>query len=193
MAIVCEGLRTEDIYFSGVRREYRLATTRVHVVAAGADPLRVVASAKELRARYDQVWAVFDVEAAGAHALRHERLVPAIEEAQRSGIRCAISHPCFELWLLLHFRPQTAYLTNEAVRARLRDVDCGYHEKGFDFVKVWPRHPAAVENARLLDKRQREDHPRLVDRNPWTTVHELVTHLLSLIPPAGGSGPRSVG
>lgn len=34
--IVCEGEKTEDIYFNGVRREYRLATARIKFIGLGA-------------------------------------------------------------------------------------------------------------------------------------------------------------
>jgi len=180
IAIVCEGQKTEDIYFSGIRREFRLATARLRVVSLGADPLRVVHEAELLRPEYDHTWAVFDVEAPGAHAIPHARLNQAVERAERVGIRCAISNPCFELWLLLHFHPQTAYVNNEAVRAKIRQCGCGYDAKGFDFAKVWPHHQLALQNATKLDTRQRSNGADLPDRNPWTSVHELVAKLLNL-------------
>jgi len=180
IAIVCEGRKTEDIYFNGIRKEFRLATARLRVVGLGADPLWVVEEAKTFRMDYDYTWAVFDVEAAGAHAIPHARLNQAVEEAARAGIRCAISNPCFELWLLLHFRSQTAYLNNEAARAKIRQCGCGYDAKGFDFAKVWPRHQQAMQNATKLDARQRSTGVDLAERNPWTNVHELVANLLDL-------------
>jgi hypothetical protein len=180
IAIVSEGQKTEDIYFNGIRREFRLATARLRVVGLGADPLRVVQEAESLRPEYDQTWAVFDVEAPGAHAIPHARLSQAVERAEGSGIRCAISNPCFELWLLLHFHSQTAYLNNEAVRAKIRQCRCGYDAKGFDFAKVWPHRRQAIQNAMSLDARQRSNSADLADRNPWTSVHELVIKLLDL-------------
>lgn len=87
VAIVCEGSKTENIYFNGNRREYRLAPARLHFVGLGVDPLSVVRTAESLRNDYDQVWAVFDVEAPGAHAIPHNSLSRAVERAKRSGIR----------------------------------------------------------------------------------------------------------
>ncbi|MFI5910750.1 RloB family protein [Dactylosporangium sp. NPDC051541] len=98
IAIVCEGVKTEDIYFNGIRKQYRLATARINFVGLGADPLTVVRHAEQLQADYDYTWAVFDVEAAGPHAQRHLSLDAAVARATRAGIGCAISHPCFELW-----------------------------------------------------------------------------------------------
>jgi RloB-like protein len=191
IAVVCEGEKTEDIYFNGIRKEHRLATTRLPVVGPGvgpsvglgADPLKVVEQAESLRQEYDHAWAVFDVEAPGPHAAPHPRLKQAIERAERVGVRCAISHPCFELWLLLHFQLQTAYLNNEAVRSKVRRCDCGYSERGFDFARIWPHRQNAIRNANELDARQRSNISEIVDRNPWTTVHELVLQLLTLVRP----------
>jgi hypothetical protein len=103
----------------------------------------------------------------------------------REGNRCAISHPCFELWLLLHFRTHTSWVNNEAVRNLIRQCPCGYSDKAFDFAKVWPYHQTAMRNAAELDARQRSDRTELADRNPWTSVHELVGQLLTL---AAGRG-----
>jgi hypothetical protein len=188
VAIVCEGQKTEGIYFDGIRREYRLATARLHVVGLGFDPLKVVKEAESLKKEYDHVWAVFDVEAPGAHAVPHGSLRQAVARAKRAGIRCAVSNPCFELWLLLHFQCRTAYLNNEAVRAEIRRCDCAYSDKGFDFRKIWPHHQRAIRNAMTLDKRQQSDHVDLVDRNPWTSVHELVLTLLDLDPAKADRG-----
>jgi hypothetical protein len=94
------------------------------------------------------------------------------------------------LWLLLHFHRQTAYLNNEAVRAKIRQCNCGYDAKGFDFAKVWPHHQQAIRNAAVLDTRHMSDGTDLTGRNPWTSVHELVVNLLELAP-TQGPGPAA--
>ncbi|WP_432988707.1 RloB family protein [Dactylosporangium sp. CA-233914] len=186
IVIVCEGVKTEEIYFNGIRKEYRLATARINFIGLGADPLTVVRRAEELKSDYDHAWAVFDVESAGHHGQRHPSLEAAIARADRAGIRCAISHPCFELWLILHFRLHTAYLTNDKARSIARDLPFDYDDKGFDFDKLWPYRETALKNADQLDRRKRQDYPSMVDRNPWTSVHELVTRLLTI---TGGADP----
>ncbi|WP_436520849.1 RloB family protein [Actinoplanes sp. HUAS TT8] len=180
IAIVCEGKKTEGLYFNGIRREFRIATAQLKVMELGFDPLRLVQEAESFQRNYDQVWAVFDVEAPGAHAIPHARLNQALDRAARTGIRCAVSNPCFELWLLLHFQAQTAYVNNEAVRQKIRKCPCGYDDKSFEFAKVWPHHGTALRNAESLDARQVANGAEIPDRNPWTSVHELVTQLLKL-------------
>jgi hypothetical protein len=188
IAIVCEGQKTEGIYFNGIRTKFRLATTRINVVGLGADPMTVVEKAEQLKPDYDHAWAVFDVEAAGPHSRRHPSLEAAVAKADQVGIRYAISHPCFELWLILHFGLHTAYLSNRDARKMVSGLDCGYDDKYFDFSKVWPLHQSALTNADQLDRQKRVDYPSLVDRNPWTTTHELVRQLLSM---AGGNASET--
>lgn len=64
IVIVCEGEKTEEIYFNGIRQKYRLSTTRIKFIGLGADPLAVVERAEALKRDYDHAWAVFDVESA---------------------------------------------------------------------------------------------------------------------------------
>ena len=48
MLIVCEGKKTEPIYFQGLVNRYRLSTANVVVAGIGSDPRRLVATAKKL-------------------------------------------------------------------------------------------------------------------------------------------------
>lgn len=189
IVIVCEGEKTEEIYFNGIRKEFRLATTYIKFIGLGADPLTVVKQAEELKSDYDHAWAVFDVESAGHHGQRHSSLDAAIARAEQAGIHYAVSHPCFELWLILHFKLHSAYLSNTDARRMVSRLNCGYDAKGFDFAKVWPFHPVALRHADQLDKQMRSNHKKLEDRNPWTSVHELVRKLLAI---AGGMAPGTV-
>jgi hypothetical protein len=49
IAMVCEGTKTEGLYFNGIRRKFRITTAQLHVVELGADPVRVVQEAESLR------------------------------------------------------------------------------------------------------------------------------------------------
>lgn len=49
----------------------------------------------------DEIWMLLDTD----HCTRGTHLksfLPAIKEAQRKGVKVALSKPCFEIWLLLH-------------------------------------------------------------------------------------------
>lgn len=72
--------------------------------------------AKRMRAPelvYDEVWCIFDVDA-------HPMLLEAKQQARDNGFGLAISNPCFELWLLMHFEDQRAHIERNRVQARVR-------------------------------------------------------------------------
>lgn len=160
--VVCEGEVTEREYIEEFRVAQGVGTVRVRVVAPGGDPRALVEQAIEMRdaaarearrsrdmhAAYDEVWCVLDVD-------EHARLAEAQQIAARSGIRLAVSNPCFELWLLLHFADQTAHLSVAQAVDRLKRHLVSY-EKHLRFRDVAAGYPDAVRRARALEKRQEE-------------------------------------
>lgn len=100
--IVCGADETESAYFKGLRDALRLASLNVSIVAKGkVSPDEVVRHAKRKMdgAGYHEVWCVVDVD-------HYERdggwITKAMKLADQSGIRLAVSNPCFEFWLVLH-------------------------------------------------------------------------------------------
>lgn len=53
----------------------------------------------------------------------HPGLTDAIEQARQNGIWLAISNPCFELWLVLHFQDQSAWLDSDGACRLRRELD----------------------------------------------------------------------
>ena len=183
--IYCEGSVTEEQYFNELRRELRAATVSIKLGRHHGEPYRLVEEAIEHQRRapqraedryetYDQVWCVFDVEAPQSHP----RLLEATRLANLHDIRCAISNPCFELWLYLHFRPQNRYVTTDAICRLLEGCGCGYgrDSKRFNFTRLHQRRATAHAHARQLHER----HGRTLDIvrcNPRTSVDTLVDEL----------------
>ncbi|MEV0274772.1 RloB family protein [Streptomyces sp. NPDC050610] len=56
---------------------------------------------KEKDWNWPQVWVLFDRDA-------HEGIPEAMKLAREHGVRIAYSHPCFELWRLLHYQDYTS-------------------------------------------------------------------------------------
>jgi hypothetical protein len=123
---------------------------------------------------FTQVWYVFDVESPEPHA----SLDKATQLADRQDIRCAATNPCFELWLILHFRDQHDALTTKDACDHLMGLPCGYdkHGKAFSYALCRDQREAAVARADALVTRY-EDAVPLRDRNPWTSVQELFRRL----------------
>ncbi|GAA1774841.1 MULTISPECIES: RloB family protein [Streptomonospora] len=100
--VLCEG-ETEVAYLKGLRERYSGFRLEVRQ-AKSTDALRIVKEATRCAADgFHQVWAVFDTEG--------EDVTPAEECAQDFNrtakdvsVCIAVSHPDFEVWLLLHHR-----------------------------------------------------------------------------------------
>ena len=60
---------------------------------------------------HDEIWCIFDIDA-------HPNVREAIQKARDHGIRLAISNPCIELWFILHFEDQTAYLSRHDAQSK---------------------------------------------------------------------------
>jgi hypothetical protein len=191
LLIVCEGEKTEPQYLDEIRVEYRLQTANVQILPSdfGTDPLSVVNYAERLFLKgdshrgiaphgFDRVTTVFDrddhatFEAAiakvrgldGAYRNDEKRAVP---------FDAAVSVPCFELWLLLHFRDVQQTMQRGEVIQQLATYLDGY-SKGQK--QLWqrtkPNLEAAVHRAKAI-------RPNGV-AGPYTDVDALVERLRTL-------------
>jgi len=116
---------------------------------------------------YDEVWCVFDVD-------DHPELPRAVDLARRHDIRLAISNPCIELWFVLHFEDQTAYVERGAIQMRSkRLLGC---EKALDdsaFGRLEERIDDARRRAQGLDAKHELDGSA-PGSNPSSGVWKLV-------------------
>ena len=186
--VFCEGTRTEPDYIEALKREPAVRDSasveiRLDLKKSGAVPLTLVNAAVEARERnpreqgeIDEVWCLFDVEWPG----NHPNLTEAKAKAAASDVRLAISNPCFELWLALHFEDHTAWLDNEdAVKLRRKhDRSSGKELDGSEYM---PRRAAAVERARVLAAKHEGDGTEFPHDNPSSGMYLL----LEAIEPTG--------
>jgi hypothetical protein len=159
LLVICEGRSTEPTYFRALRTAFRNSLLEVEIEKGGATPKTLVerAAARKRQAvreakrerdgflAYDEVWCVFDVD-------EHPYLPDANQQARDHGIELAVSNPCFELWALLHFQEQSAFLERGTARSRLRRHLPGY-EKALPFDCLRPYYVRAVARAANLDRR----------------------------------------
>ncbi len=178
--MLCEGGRTEVDYLNALKQEYTAHNVsfdlQVDYDSAGSVPFTLVKHAVRARGRFppeaseiDEVWCIFDVE----WPQNHPNLDKAMTLAKNSGIKTAVSNPCFELWLVLHFQDQTAWLdTQEAVRLR-RNCD-GSKDKGLDGETYMPLRAEAVRRALYLEKRHIGNDTKFPKDNPSSSMHQLL-------------------
>lgn len=145
------------------------------------DPKQIVEQAKRLRAgadrearrmhddnlRYDQVWCVFDRD-------EHVHFDEAVNQASDNELGLAVSNPCFELWILVHFQDQTAGLTRQDAESKVRNYIPGY-KKHISFAELEGRTNGAARRARKMESDAKE-RGKATD-NPTTGVWQLVKEL----------------
>ncbi len=161
--VVCGSGQTERQYLEGLKAWQRNPAVSVKVLNKHRSPRQLVKFAEDCRDRYpdefDEVWCLFDVD-------RFPDVADAARRARRSRINVAVSNPCFELWLLLHFTRRCAYLASyHEVVPLLRKHLPGYDKSALRFADYRERVGDACENAKVLDPTGED-----VSRNPSTGV-----------------------
>ena len=181
--IICEGRETEKNYFSQFRTRHSLI--EIKPLASKHTAAKMLVSGAGDLIRFDpyypedgdQIWCVFDRDSNS-----NEDLHEAEKIAAESGYMIAFSNPCFELWYLLHFTEQRAYLQDaDAVIGKL-DTDGrlkGYAKSKDYYDMLRPLQPDAVKRAQALIEKLRETGQPLLhrDSNPHTSVVSLVLYL----------------
>jgi hypothetical protein len=182
--VVCEGEVTEPGYLNAIRVQYRTPLVDVRVVGEGEDPKAVVERAIRLRresfaqararkdenCRFEEVWCVVDVD-------EHILLPDAKQQARDNGVEIVVSSPCFELWILLHFQDQSAYIDRGAVQAACRRYIPGF-QKEVPCERVLPFYENAVSRARKLD--EWHESRGTEGENPSTRVYALTERIREL-------------
>jgi RloB-like protein len=83
--------------------------------------------------------------------MKHPRLQDALVQARDNAISLAVSSPCFELWVLLHFEDCGRHTERDEVVVRLRKHLQGY-EKILDYATVAPQYEMAKRRAAMLEQ-----------------------------------------
>ncbi|MGR6997917.1 RloB domain-containing protein [Yinghuangia aomiensis] len=145
--------------------------TRSHSAKCGS-PRQIVGYAQQLRDRdcdaFDEVWCVVDVD-------EFKDISAAVGKAAGAGIEIAISNPCFELWLILHFGDHTAPCTSYGTLSPyLKKHVPDYDKSKLRFRDFAGGLDAAHQRAVRLDPTGKEHR-----RNPSTGVRRLVQAMRS--------------
>jgi hypothetical protein len=182
--IVCEGHATEPDYFRSLRHELRAVPIAIKINDKSGVPKTVVERAVQLKKdaerdakrerdsnlRYDEVWCVFDVDT-------HPNLPAALQQASANGIQIALSNPCFELWILLHFEDHRAHIDPKGASHACRRHLPNY-QKHITYSELKAKYPEAVDRAKALDAWQKSRGN--AGGNPSTSVHTLTERLRGL-------------
>ncbi len=128
----------------------------------------------------DKAFIVFD-----ADFNKESQIVEARKLANDNGFQLVISNPCFEVWLLLHFRYSSkGYQSNDEVINEIKNRWPEYRKNIGSFQGILDRTEMAVDNAKKLEAFHDSVNPKTdaEKRNPSTDVYKLI----DLIWPTGG-------
>lgn len=169
--IATEGRSTEMKYIDSLRERYGVRNVkyaprkwnRTKPMQVLNDLLDYRASQSRDRQSLDEYWVVFDHDNCEDHELKQVQ-----EKANRYRCKLADSKPCFELWLLLHFKPLGDFRRLETsgdnspcspAERYLETEDKSYdrNRKGkYDANKYLGKIHTAIRNARAVDRHSAE-------------------------------------
>lgn len=175
--VVTEGEVTEKEYLDGFVSATKNPRVRIEVVGGAGVPKTIVESAKERKKEsekqargekdenllFDEVWCVFDFD-------EHPNIPDARQMARDNDIKLAISNPCFELWLWLHFAEQPGMQHRHDLQSMLKQHIPNY-DKHVDYSDYADGYSAAVQRAERLNENATSDKDE--GRNPTTSVCKL--------------------
>lgn len=182
LKVYAEGEKTESNYLTHWNRLYRehaiisiaqhSHTTPFELVQAAAAQRRedLRAAKKGRGSAFHQYWCIFDVD-------EHPRLAEALEMARANDIHIALSSPCLELWFLLHFENQTAYINRHDAQARAkRHLKCGKELTEAALALLVDEFAEAKSRAQALAMKHEADG----SQHPWNP-HSEVWRLVDVI------------
>ncbi|WP_310490079.1 RloB family protein [Chamaesiphon sp. VAR_69_metabat_338] len=175
--IATEGAVTEQQYFE----MFDSSRIKVKVLPTGSDnqsaPDYVLDRLNSFTEEFDlheddMLWLVLDVDRWG-----DEKLSFVCREAKQKNYNLAISNPCFEVWLCIHFDDlDSEDKTCKQFKARLRKILGSYKSSNLDLPKYAPNLAEAVERAKILHPDLQQNWPPTIG----THVYRLVELLIQL-------------
>jgi hypothetical protein len=181
--IVCEGQKTERIYFN----RYRERNSGLLIFTPNSsvtDPENLVSFALSQINKYDidfdngdQVWCVFDAD---------QNTNENIEKAKRladNKVKLCLSNPCFELWYLLHYCYYDQRITTADLQTKLETHIRDYDKAKDYFNELLSKRDTAIRQANRLNQKQITAGLELISiqSNPSTQVVTLVQEMLRII------------
>ena len=106
-------------------------------------------------------------------------------EPRQGGVEVAISNPCVELWLILHFQDHSRWLDNDDARRLRRQLD-GSSDKSLEPARYMPHIREAARRVSALDELHAQNATAFPQDNPSSGMHRLVSSVGGL---AGAEAP----
>ena len=174
--IATEGAETEPEYFRMFQS--KTATILLKIIDSRHDssPRQVLKRveqymAKESLKRSDAVWLVLDRD-----TWEEEELNEVWNGCQGNHLHLALSNPCFEYWILLHFENGSGVSSKNTCLERLIHYLPNFAKKHVEIEKLRPNIQTAITHAKQKDIPPCTDWPH----GNGSTVYRLVQELISM-------------
>jgi hypothetical protein len=119
--ISTEGRETEPVYFAMLQKEYQSIILKILRGKKGeSEPVKILKKAQRFAGKNyltesDEVWLVID-----RNTWKKEQLDETFRGCESNKFSLAVSNPCFEYWLLLHFETPPSCDVDSADKCRQR-------------------------------------------------------------------------
>lgn len=166
-----EGKLTESLYFGMFSS--RKFTVKVFSNNRKSDPIHILQKAIDYVRKYgiktdDQVWLVIDRD-----IWPEEQLTTVCTTCREQGFDLAVSNPCFEYWLLLHFDNGDGIVTGSNCLQKLKRYLPHFQKGHVEIGKLKSGVQDAIARAQQKDRPPTPDWPRATG----STVYRLVEKL----------------
>lgn len=189
--IACEDSKSSAFYFEDMARAFGLKAVEVRGKECGTAPISVLeyASWQQYESEragdpYDRVYCVFDRDQHDSFELAVREIGKLNQEGKP--FYAITSTPCFEIWLLMHFkevtnpfRPTGKSPCDQVVSLLRKEKSFSKYGKGQS--GIYDRFSEKQKRAAIVNaKRLSMDNKKIRTSNPSTNIHELVAYLMEI-------------
>ena len=160
--IFTEGSVTEPKYFREFIQYFKISQAQVKVIdreSTASSPESVIKEmdyykkSNPFKTKNDIYCMVIDTDRWG------KNLKEAVDDAHQRRYLVALSNPCFEIWLLMHFQDANTILNNANLLMTKTEINTQIHSypiTGNNEIDYFPRTDSAVETAEKLDPKPQQ-------------------------------------
>ena len=177
--VVCEDSRSSRDYINDLRKRFAVPNVKVDHFG-DTSPKKIISEAIKRGKSYEYVYCVLDADVFETEGFDP---VVSIPKAHRERVVVVASSPCFEYWLLLHFkRTRKSFTSSSVIKALCKEHEMSEYTKGgihecldalFDNMLV------AISNAASV----RHQNERDGSKSPMTDMDLFIEALKSLVAP----------
>lgn len=184
VVVFTEGKNSEPDYVNALKKLPHVVANvalSIEIFPQHGVPLTLVqmAKAQKREGEIDECWCIFDIE----WPENHPNLKEAVDQARANGINLAISNPCFELWLILHYGHHGGWCDTSTAESKSRSLDGRPGKTIVDADSYMPRRFDAARRAEQLDRRHANDGTKFPHNNPSSGMYLFLRALEGEHPP----------